>query len=1261
MCDIRVLGPIRVTTRGDGRVRFPTRKVEALFGMVALAGDTGLDREQAAALLWSRSPEGQARANLRQALAGARRALGPAAGVVMSRGSRLVLDWARTTCDARDLTGGGDPPGAQDPDWLLGLGPLFEGLELREPSFEDWIVLERQRWMRLLCERLAEVGAAQIDAGEADRALAIGHRLIGFDPYSESAHRLAMRALAAAGERGLALRHFEALKERLEADLAISPDAETVQLAADLRAARGDDGPAPSARDAPKPLASARDAGAGEAPPRLAELRMIVAVAGRVRPADGAEADVDEARHDGPILAQRDRIAAQVQAHGGLVLQNTGRGFLAVFGARRSHSNDAERAILCCQAIMGAGTADGAGGWSLAIAAGRILAEGAVATMPDIVGDVPERARDQVQHAPRDAIVVDVSVRDAAQRLFRFDPAGPGNIWRVGGRTSSDSRPALTAFVGREAEFARIRDLLGDVAARSEGEVVVLRGEAGIGKTRLVEEVGTAAAADGFRVLSVGALDFGTGAAEGLVARLAQLLCDNGPEGLNVLDRAVLADLTGRAPDTAEREMLATLDPAGRLAERTRVMGMLLAAAAGRSPLLLGIEDIHWAEPDAVTLLAELAASARELPVAFILTARPQNDPVDAAWRRRCAGMRVSTIDLAPLRPEAARRLAASVGDLPADLVESCLRRAQGNPLFLEHLVRSAPRLRGGQLPLSVQSVVQEELDQLSAAARGTLRAAAVLGQVFSPEACAAVAGSARPVRDDLLPTNLVLARGDRLQFVHALVRDGVYASVTGRDRASMHRRAAEWFAGRDPVMWAEHLDRADDPAAAGACLQAAKAEMRLGRIASALRLVERARKRAGDAPTAARALLLHGELLAEQERFAEAIAVFAEVADNDPVTCCAGRLGIAECLLRLDRLDEALASLDEAERLAGAGPVTRTRATIPYLRATIQFAQGASARSVASARLCQTLARQTGDRHLEARALSAMADAEQASGRFRTAERAFADCVAISEELGLRRYALINRKMCADLRFYDADFAVARRMLQDVRDEAQSLGSGRAEMLAEHMLAYVDCAEARYDDALARARRGRELVDALNAQRFVMNNACYAAMALTGLGRTDEALERLAEGEAVARALKVTWILPWVLAQRALAEPRRTDAVRTLETAEALIRSGAGSYPLDFYRPAIDAAIRIGDWRRVRSHAAALAEFFAEERVGLVDFLIRRAEAIAAAHLGNPDRTVLAELVKRARTLGFLAAVPALVAAMGAGSDADGHEMPMS
>lgn len=884
-----------------------------------------------------------------------------------------------------------------------------------------------------------------------------------------------------------------------------------------------------------------------------AELRTVVVLVGRALDPDAADEDPGTLRSEAAALARRERVAAAVEGRGGLVARNASAGFRAVFGARVAHSNDAERAVSCGLALRAASGADGAPAWRLAASAGRLLVEVAADGGLAFVGDPLDRAEDLLR-AVRDAtFVVDQGVRDATQRLYAFGEASPDGIWRVDLRIAADRRPSLTAFVGRDAELRRARDLIAEVRSGSGGEVVLLRGEAGIGKTRLAEESADLAEREGFRVVSVGALDFGSNRSEGLVARLALALGGGQPEAApTVLDAAILADLAGRELGVSEREMLGTLGPAARAGERARVLGALLEAAASRSPLAIVVEDIHWATPEEVATLADLAARIPDLPVALVLTTRPQGDPLDAAWRRRCAGARIGTIDLAPLRAESARRLVASLGELPEAVVGTYVSRAGGNPLFLEHLTRSASRLGGGRLPLSVQSVVQEELDHLPAGTREALRAAAVLGQGFSSEGLAAIHDASATTRDDLLATGLVVPRGERLVFAHALVRDGVYASIAARDRAAMHRRAAGWFEGRDPAMRAEHLDRAGDPRAAEATLLAARHERQGGRAADALRLVERA---LALAPAEARGLEAEGrrlraDLLAELERFGDAIEAYAEVIGTDVPTSLGAHLGTAECLMRLDRHEEALRSLDEAERLLGHVGAHPQAALIPYLRATIQFAQGAPAQSVASARAAQALARRSGDQLLEARALSAMADAEQARGRFQSAERAFAACVEISRELGLRRYALINRKMCADLRFYDADFGVARAMLEEVREEARRLGSGRAEMLAEHMLSYVDSAEGEYAAALDRADRGRVLVEALKAERFAMNNACFAAMALVGLGRPEQALERLTEAEAVAASLNVTWVMPWVLGLRALCEAAPQDARRALDRA---------------------------------------------------------------------------------------------------------------
>ena len=1259
---IELLGPLRVVLEGREAVRFPTRKVEALFGMIALAGERGIGRDVAAALLWSRSPEGQARANLRQALSGMRKSLGTAAEIVTASSDILMLDRSRVVTDTAVLIEGSTAALLDDHDWLIGRGALLDGLDLREPPFEDWLSLERQRWQHLLCGRLAEASEARLRDGPPGIALALARRLVSLDDLNEASHRLVMQAMLAAGEEGAALRHFETLRLKLRDELGIAPGEATASIATAIRAGSArpasppPEPPQPEPRTEPPPVQSAPLLVPSTVLPQdgHTELRMVMVLAGRVISPDAGGHDPGDPRTEAAVLDRRSRIASTVGAHGGILVQNTGTGFRAIFGAKIARSNDAERAVSCGLSLLGVGREGSEPAWRLVAAAGRVLVEVAPDGTLGFAGDPLDRAEDLLSAVRDMSFVSDPMIRDATQREFSFESTGNPSVWRVGARVAAERRPVLTAFVGRDSEFARIEAVLVEVAACGQAEVVVLRGEAGIGKTRLSEEIAALAQGIGFRVISVSALDFGAGKGDGLVAGMTRALGAAPQEAATVLDAAILADLTARELDPTEREILSTLDPAGRSAERSRLMVGMVAEAAGQSPLLLVLEDLHWAATDAVALLADVAAAARDLPLAMVLTTRPQEDPVNSGWRRRCSGARISTIDLAPLRDDAARRLISGLGELAPDLVENCLERAQGNPLFLEHLARSAPRLRGGQLPLSVVSVVQEELDQLSAATRQTLRAAAVLGQVFAADALSAVVGVARADTEDLLATGLVIHRGDRLGFVHALVRDGVHGSIPAADRAELHRRAAAWFEERNPVIHAEHLDLAGDPGAARAYLAAATAERGAGRPEDALGLVEQAAALAEDDETAQGVRLLKGHLLADLERFDEAILTFSDVSARDARTLCAARLGEAECLMRLDRHDEALACLEKAEPLATESAEIRNLAVIPYVRSTILFAQGASAQSVENARIAQRLARESGDRLLEARALSAMADAEQACGRFRSAERAFKTCVAISEELGLRRYALVNRKMCADLRFYDAEFGVARAMLEEIRAEARALGVRRAEMLAEHMLAYVDCAEAKYDDALVRAGRGRELVEELGAQRFMMNNACYTAMALTGLGRSAEAVERLAQAEATAAALNVTWVMPWVLAQRALCEASPRDARSSLERAEALIRSGAGSYPLDCYRPAIDAAIGIGDWNRVRSYADELTRFFSEERVGLADFLIRRARLIAAANLGDVDPVGLVELINETRRIGYLEALPAIEAALARNPGAD-------
>ena len=174
------------------------------------------------------------------------------------------------------------------------------------------------------------------------------------------------------------------------------------------------------------------------------------------------------------------------------------------------------------------------------------------------------------------------------------------------------------------------------------------------------------------------------------------------------------------------------------------------------------------------------------------------------------------TIDLGPLRPQEAAALAGAYLDANAEFAKRCVERAAGNPLFLEQLLRHAEESAEAGVPGSVQSLVQARMDQLDARDKQALQAAAIFGQRFALDALRHVIEQPRLRLHRLWSRTSWSARmGDEFLFAHALIRDAVYDSLLKARRRELHRRAADWFAGRDLVLRAEHLDRAEDPASA--------------------------------------------------------------------------------------------------------------------------------------------------------------------------------------------------------------------------------------------------------------------------------------------------------------------------------------------------------------------------------------------------------------------------------------------------------------
>ena len=410
-------------------------------------------------------------------------------------------------------------------------------------------------------------------------------------------------------------------------------------------------------------------------------------------------------------------------------------------------------------------------------------------------------------------------------------------------------------FVGRRAELAQFDRVLQSCLDVGSGQTVYLRGEAGIGKTRLLEEFQRRAAARGFACHTGLVLDFGTATGHDPIRALVRSLLGARPGsdpalGHAALERAVTADpgiadrrfflndLLDLPQPTELRALYDAMDTATRSRGMRETVAALVRHASMGAPVLLAIEDLHWADQATLDHLASLANTVAACRAILVMTSRIEGDPLDHAWRSGTSGSPFLTIDLGPLRAREAAALAKVYLEANSEFTRRCIERAAGNPLFLEQLLRHAEGAAEAAVPGSVQSLVQARLDHLAALDKRAAQAAAVFGQRFALDALRHLVDDPRYDCAALVEGFLVRPVGDGFLFAHALIRDAVYDTLLKTKRRELHRRAAVWFAERDLTLHAEHLDRAEDPGAPTAYLAAAREQARGYRYEQALALV---------------------------------------------------------------------------------------------------------------------------------------------------------------------------------------------------------------------------------------------------------------------------------------------------------------------------------------------------------------------------------------------------------------------------------------
>jgi hypothetical protein len=793
---------------------------------------------------------------------------------------------------------------------------------------------------------------------------------------------------------------------------------------------------------------------------------------------------------------------------------------------------------------------------------------------------------------------------------------------------------------------------------------VLVRGDPGIGKSTLLQEIALEAVSRQFSVAITRVLDFGatreTQAAASLCAHL--LLECTAQQGESALSAALAsgdlprdlalfaADLLSLPRSADDLAVYRAMDEAMREFGRTRALRALLAAAARRHPQLIIVEDVHWADDSLLRTLSLLAADLASCPAMILMSSRLDGDPIDAAWRGRARDASLATIDLRPLSGNDAVKLARQLSADSEDYLQRCVERAEGNPLFLEQLLRSRATDQEGHLPPSVHGVVLARLDRLAQMDRRAIETAAILGQRFNLGDLRKLTGEQGYECNELARRHLVRPDGAEIAFAHALIRDGVYASLTHDRRAHLHRAAAALFAERDPAVQAEHLERAGDDGAPAAYLRAAKAEAALLHMAVALGFAERGLAIARTSSDVFELALQTGSLQRDLGRGEPALASFTkahEAAASEPQKAAA-MIGMASAHRLLGRVAAGL------ELAAALGPMVdaigddRMAAEFFFLRGNLAFAAADLALCKASHQAAYAAAERAGSVEWRIRALGGLGDAAYVEGNLVTARRCFGECADLADQHGFIRIASPNRGMQANCQLYFLEIAQAQRQYELALSEAQRIGDQYLEMFAKECTAFGLWVADRNEEVARAAGEALALSRALKADRYTYVLLACIASATRHHAPAAELLALCREALELAERTSMTFAGPLVYGVYALVEPDPARQRELLRLGETLMEKTSMAHNrVYFLRFALDWAIERGNWSEAQRYAGILAKYFeTREKLPYVDLLVARARLAAA--LGNDpnDTAAMTELVAlrdSARAQGLLMPFPPL------------------
>lgn len=728
------------------------------------------------------------------------------------------------------------------------------------------------------------------------------------------------------------------------------------------------------------------------------------------------------------------------------------------------------------------------------------------------------------------------------------------------------TRVSSPVFIGRQEELDLLAEAL-QAANAGSPSTALIGGDAGIGKTRLVGEMATAARAAGMVVLQGGCVALGDGGSLPFAPiveafrRLPTLLAEDDRLGsLDALRSPATSELGRLVPElgSAAAGSAAIDRPEWIQARIFEGLLALLAALSERAPLVLILEDLHWADGSTRDVAAFLARNARSERLLVIGTYRTdelhRRHPL-RPWLSEMERLpRVRRIELTRFsREELGAQVAAILDHVPTvGLLEAIARRSEGNPFFVEELLASGAEAHSDRIPENLRDVLLSRLTALSEEAQRVLGVAAVAGRRVPTELLAAVSGVPEaelegPLREALASQILVAETDsgtDAYRFRHALLAEAVYDDLLPSERRRLH---AAYAAVLDPrpvpdgadgashlAALAHHATAAHEPARAlRAWVAAARAATSAYGFAEAAHAYEQAidlwdAVPADDRPIDADTAALHHEaslvamVSGRPDRGVDLarVAVASLSRADDPERWAAARERLARASWIAGEMDESLRILEAiAAELDGSEP-TPTRARVVASLAGTLMLRGDHSRALETAESALLLARQAGSAMAEAHALNTKGVATVLTGYgdegLRILRDAFDRTMAIPDAHDDRGRAYANLSSCLLLAGRSEEsLEVASRGVAWARSVGAAAGYGRF-IQGNAIAAMIGLG--RWDEAVSMFREV-ETIEAFGTNRFGLVSACGTFLVRRGL--IDDADHLLHEGRGLVAGVR--------------------------------------------------------------------------------------------------------------------------------------------